>query len=160
MPHGSSFESFWKLCKSFFTYQIISFEDKIMLVENEKVISRNEEIAYLFSTYLNDITKELNIERWLTSNFPCKDPLVNAIRKHEMHPTILKTESVCKSIRLFNFNFVSSDDISEIITSLDSTKKTSGAIPKKIVELANKEICKDLAKNIKSQLKRTSTQMN
>ena len=89
--------------------------------------------------------KVLNIERWPISNLPCKDPLVNVIRKYEMHPSILKIKSVFKSIRLFDFNFVSSDDISKIITSLDSTKKDSGVIPTKNVKLANKEICKDLA---------------
>ena len=47
--------------------------------------------------------------------------------------------------QLFDFNFVSSDDISKIINSLDPTKKTSGAIPTKIVKLANKQICKHLA---------------
>ena len=66
-----------------------------------------------------------------------------------MHPNILKIKSVFKSIRLFDFNFVSSDDISKIVTSLDSTKKTSGVIPTKIVKLANKEISKDLVNFIK-----------
>ena len=61
-----------------------------------------------------------------------------------MHPSILKIKSVFASIRLFDFNFVSNDDISKIISSLDSTKKTSGVIPTKIVKPANKEICKDL----------------
>ena len=63
MPHGSSSKNFWKFCKPFFTNQITNFDDKIMLVENEKVVSKNEEIAYLFNTYFNDITKGLNIER-------------------------------------------------------------------------------------------------
>ena len=61
--------------------------------------------------------------------------LVNAIRKYEIHPSILKIKSVFKSIRLFDFNFVSSDDISKIITSLASTKKNSAVIPTKIVKL-------------------------
>ena len=94
-------------------------KSQIVLVENEKVVSENEEIAYLFNTYFNDITKGLNIERWPISNPPCKDLLVNAIRKYEMHPSILKIKSVFKSIRPFDFNFVSSDDISKIVTSLD-----------------------------------------
>ena len=71
-----------------------------------------------------------------------------------MHPNILKIKSVFKSIRLFDFNFVSSDDISKIVTSLDSTKKTSGVIPTKIVKLANKEICKDLANCINESIKK------
>ena len=50
MPHGSFSKKFWKFCKPFFTNQITNFDDKIMLVENEKVVSKNEEIAYLFNT--------------------------------------------------------------------------------------------------------------
>ena len=123
-------------------------------MENENIVSKNEEIAYLFNTYFNDITKGLNIERWLISNLPCKDPLDNAIRKYEMNSSILKIKSVFQSIRLFDFNFVSSDDISKTITSLDSTKKTSGVIQTKIIKLKNKEICKDIAKYINESIKK------
>ena len=149
-------KNFWKFCKPFFTNQITNFDDEIMLVENEKALSKNKGIAYLFNTYFNDITKGLNIERWLTSSLSCKDPLVNAIRKYEMHPRILTIKLVFKSRRLFDFNFASRDDISKIIISLDSTKRTSGVIPTKIVKLASKEIYKDLA----SLLKRMSSPMN
>ena len=60
------------------------------------------------------------------------------------------------SIRLFDFNFVSSDGTSKIITCLDSTKDTSGVIPTKIVKLANKEICKDLANFINESIKKNA----
>ena len=107
----------WKFFKPLFTRKIKNFKSKIMLVENEKVVSTNEEIAYLFNTNFNDIIKVLNTERQQCSNLPCEDPLVNAIRKNEMNPSILKIKSVFTPIRLFHFNFVSSDDISKIITS-------------------------------------------
>ena len=55
--------------------------------------------------------------------------------------------------QLFDFNFVSSDDISKIINSMDSTKNTSGAIPIEIVKLANKKNCKDLANCITECIK-------
>ena len=67
---------------------------------------------------------------------------------------LLKIKSVFTSIRLSDFNFVSSDDISKIITSLDSTKKTSGVILTKIVKVTNKEICKDLANCINESIKK------
>ena len=94
-----------------------------MLVENEKVVSKSEEIKFLFNTYFNDITKGLNIDRWQCSNLPCKDPLVNAIRKYEMDLSILKIKSVFTSISLLDFNFLSSDEISKIITSSGLTKR-------------------------------------
>ena len=58
------------------------------------------------------------------------------------------------SIRLIDFSFVSSGDIFKIITSLDSTNKTSSVIPTKTVKLTNKEICKDLAHCIDESIKR------
>ena len=54
MPHGSSSKNVWKFCKPFFTNQITNFDDKIMLVENEKVVSKNEEIAHTSMTLLKD----------------------------------------------------------------------------------------------------------
>ena len=57
-------------------------------------------------------------------------------------------------MRLFDFNFVSSDDMSKTISSLDSTKKTSSVIPTKIAKLANKEICTDLANCINESIKK------
>ena len=132
-----------------------------ILVENEKVVSKNEQIAYLFNTYFNNVTNGLNIKRWLTSNLPSKDPLVNAIGKHEIHPSILKTKSVFKSIRLFDFSFVSSDDISKIITSSDSTKKTRGVIPKKkLLKLQTKKFVRTYRTVSTSLLKRTSSKRN
>ena len=71
-----------------------------------------------------------------------------------MHPSIRKIKSVFKPIRLFDFSFVSSDDISKITTSLDSTKKTSAVIPTKIVKLAKKKIRKDLANCINESIKK------
>ena len=42
-----------------------------------------------------------------------------------------------------------------VLDSLDSTKKTSGVIPKKIVKLANKVICNDLANCIIEPIKKS-----
>ena len=70
---------------------------------------------------------------------------MNAIRKYENHPSIIKIKSFVETTQLFDFNFVNSDDISKIINSMDPTKMACGAIPMKIVKLANKQICKERA---------------
>ena len=79
------------------------------------------------------------------------DPL--AIRKYENHPSIIKIKSSGEITQVFDFNFVSRDDISKIINSLDPTKKISGAISTKIIKLANKKICKELANCINERIK-------
>ena len=58
-----------------------------------------------------------------------------------------------ETTQLFDFNFVSSDSISKIINSRDSTKKMSGAIPIKTVKIAYKKICKDLVNCINECIK-------
>ena len=80
--------------------------------------------------------------------------VVNVIRKYKKHSSILKIKSVFKSIRLFDFNFVSSDDIYKIVTSLDSIKKASDVIPRKTVKLENLEIYKDLVNWINESIKK------
>ena len=117
-------------------------------MEKGEVISRNVEIATHVNNYFNDITEGLNIKKWCIS-----DKFVNVIRKYGNHPSIIKIKSSVETTQLFDFNFVSSDDISKTINSMDSTKKTSGAIPMKIVKLANKKICRDLANCINECIK-------
>ena len=126
-----------------------------MLVENEKVVPKNEEIVYLFNTYFNNITKGLTVERWQCLYLPCEDSLANAIRKYEMRPSILKIKSVFTSKRPFDFSIVSSDAVSKTIISLDSTKKASGINPKKnFKKQRDKEICRDLANCINESIKK------
>ena len=154
MPHGASSRNFWKFCKPFFSNKANNFDDKIILLEKGEVVSKNEEIATHFNNYFNDITKGLNIRKWCISDKLSDDPLVNAIRKCENHPSIIKIKSSVETTQLFDFNFVSSDNISKIINSVHSTKK-SGAIPIKIVKLANKKNFKDLANCINECIKQS-----
>ena len=122
-------------------------------MEKGEAVSKNEKIATHFNNYFNNITERLNIKKWSISDKLSDDPLVNAIRKYEKHPSIIKIKSSVEITQLFDFNFVTSDDISKIINSMDSTKKTSGAFPIKIVKLANKKICKHLANCINECIK-------
>ena len=121
MPHGACSKNFCKFCKPFFSNKTINFDDKIILVEKGEVISKNEEIATHFYNYFNDITKRVNIKKWCISDKSSDDPRVNAIRKYENYPSIIKIKSSAETTQLFDFNFVSSDDISKIINSLDPT---------------------------------------
>ena len=153
MPHGAYSKKFWKFCKLLFSSKATNFDNKIIPVEKGDVVSENEEIATQFNNYLNYVTKRLSIKKWCISDKLSDDPLANAIRKYEIHPSITKIKSSVETTQLFDFNFVASDEISKIINSLDPSKKASGAIPTKIIKLANKQICKDLANCINECIK-------
>ena len=62
-------------------------------MEKGEVISRNVEIATHVNNYFNDITEGLNIKKWCISDKLSDDPLVNATRKYENHPSIIKIKS-------------------------------------------------------------------
>ena len=66
MPHGASSKHFSKFCKPFFSNKTNNFDNIIILVEKEEVVSKNEEIATYFNNYFNDMTKGLNIKKWLS----------------------------------------------------------------------------------------------
>ena len=66
---------------------------------------------------------------------------------------MLKHGTMVETTQLLDFNFVDSEIISKIINSLDPTKKMSGAIPTKMVKLANKQTCKDLVNCIHECIK-------
>ena len=53
-------KSFWKAVKPFFTSKS-SIRERILLVENNEVISENEEISSTFNAYFNRITDNLEI---------------------------------------------------------------------------------------------------
>ena len=122
-------------------------------MEKGEVVSKNEKISTHLNNYSDDITEGLNLKKWSISDKLPDDPLLNAIRKYENHPSMIKIKSSDETTQLFDFNFVNSDDISKIINSMDSIKKTNGAISIKIVKLANKKICNDLANCINECIK-------
>ena len=137
MPYCASSKNFYK---PFISNKTTHFDDKIIVVEKGEVVSKNEEIAIHFNNFFSDITMGLNINKWCISDKLSDDPLVNASWKHENHPSIIKIKSSVARTQLFDFTFLSSDDISKTISSMDPTRKKSGVIPVKIVKLANKKV--------------------
>ena len=79
---------FWKTIKPNFTEDTIKGQ-KITLVEKETVISEESELAEVFNNYFESIVNNLNIQRPIFSH-EHDDPIVNAIKNFEQHPSILK----------------------------------------------------------------------
>ena len=61
---------------------------------NNKTISNNEELAEIFNKHFSKIVENLDIDETLASNIASSDiadPVFNAIKKYEDHPSIKKT---------------------------------------------------------------------
>ena len=86
----------WQKCEPYLSSKQKAFK-KIILVENDIVISDDKKIANIFNTYFSNITKSLIIPRWqmpaqVQSNQ--NDPISNAIWKYRTHPSIKQIKSV------------------------------------------------------------------
>ena len=124
---------FWKTIKPNFSDKSLK-DEKITLVENDKIVSEDSELAKIFNDYFSNIVKNLNIER-IDGPKQHLDPVINAIKMFENHPSILKINESINKDEIFSFAPVSTDDIRKEIENLDSTKSTQGNdIPTKIIK--------------------------
>ena len=69
-----------------------------MLVEKGEVVFKNEKISTHLNNYSDDITEGLNLKKWSISDKLPDDPLLNAIRKYENHPSIIRIKSSVETI--------------------------------------------------------------
>ena len=89
-PPKSRGKQFWKACKPLFSSKSNTSEDKILLVDNDKIISDDLKIATVFNTYFSNITHSLNIFHW-NSHFKItsEDQISSCVIKYNQHPSIL-----------------------------------------------------------------------
>ena len=57
-------KTFWKTMKPFFTEKSCNNE-KIILVEGDRIISQNEEVAETFNNFFTNAVKSLNIKGYI-----------------------------------------------------------------------------------------------
>ena len=144
-------ETFWKTTKPNFTEKTIK-DQKITLVEKETVISEDSELAEVFNNYFGNVVKNLNIQRPIYLHED-NDPIANAIKNFEQHPSILKikeTRNVCSS---FSFKPVSFDEIIKETLNLDTSKATQKSdIPTKIIKQNQDIFSKFIFENVNNMI--------
>ena len=116
-----------------FTDKILK-DERIVFVEDDKVISAETDLAKIFKDHFENIVESLHIER------PCKvdfdrEPVANAIKNFSQHPSILKIKENTNSSACFSFRTVSKEDLLYQLNSLDPTKATQKCdIPANIIK--------------------------
>ena len=124
---------FWKTIKPNFTDKVLK-DEKIVLVEDDKVITADTDLAEIFKDHFENIVESLHIER------PCKvdfdrEPVANAIKNIFQHPSILKIKENTNSSACFSFRTVSKEHLLYQLNSLDPTKVTQNCyIPTNIIK--------------------------
>ena len=125
-------KSFWKTVKLSITEKTLK-DEKIALVENDTTFSEENEVAEIFRSYFDGIVDGLNIKRCEISKEPI-DPILNAIKTFEKHPSILKMKELNSGCR-FSFENVSIEDVKKVTLELDISKTSQLLdIPTKIIK--------------------------
>ena len=119
----SDIKLFWKSVKPFFIDK--SNSSKITLVEENNILSDEEEIANIMNNYLINVTKTLNLEKQLGVGCSGENEFENHISIkmiHEKYVVILPEN--------FKFQLLSNHEVKKEIESLDTKKSsTYGSIP-------------------------------
>ena len=112
-------KQFWKTVKPFFSNKTINNE-KITLIEKEEVISADQKIADIFSTFYASVVENLDIDN---ENMKLTDEdIPNLVDKFKNHPSILKIKEHYNANNNFSFSPVTVTDVQKEIDALDSKK--------------------------------------
>ena len=97
--------------------------ERITLVENNKVVSGESKLEEIFSKYFGNIVQNLGIDG-LTNISSDKDTVTirKAIKKYQNHPSIKVIWENFDTTNNFSFDLIDPECISKIINNLDSSK--------------------------------------
>ena len=134
-------KAFWKTVKPFFSDKITS-KEKITLIEENEIVSNDENTAQVLNTFFLNIVGSLNIPEYIT-NDPVSDnisdPIIKLIVKYRKHPSILTIGEACterkKKYAAFSFSKVAKEEIFRKILNLYVSKACRDTdIPSKIIK--------------------------
>ena len=126
---------FWKIVKPLFSEKHFG-SSKITLLEDDEIISEDQQVAKKFNDYFSNVVKNLNIQGFDTEYCynPELDKISNLIEKFKNHPSIQKIKENTKIEIKFNFENVTVPIVEKLISSLDKRKPTTvNNIPTKIL---------------------------
>ena len=142
---------FWKTVKPFFSEKNTT-RPKITIVEKDKVVTNNCEIAGIMNEYFVNITKNLNIPNIVLESTPGNlnslnvDHIDEIILSYNKHPSIQKIKEMVNSTVSFRFDKTNETHISNEILALNSGKASGpDNIPSKVLKYAMEVIKSPLA---------------
>ena len=136
-------KKFWKTVKPFFSDKLQS-KNKIVLIEDETIISNDVEVAETMNEYFVTVTDSLGINE--NSNYEnatagITDPVDKAVYKFSNHPSILKIKDHYQNAGSFHFQKVTPEAVDKEVRNLNPKKATTYTnISTKILK-SNSDVC-------------------
>ena len=120
---------FWQTIKPNHTVKTLK-DERIILVEGQKVITKEKDVVKIFKDNFEKIVDTLKIDRPILSDLS-DDPVLNTVEKFFHHASVLRIKVARNSSDCFFFKLVTIEDICKEILALDASKSTqSDDIPK------------------------------
>ena len=105
------------------------------VVENEKLIVKNDEIAKIFNKHFSETVDKLNIFEWSSCETEyTEDQLTNTNNKYKSHLSIKKIKSNYTIKQKCSFKPVTVKDIENVIKNIPTNKVTGGEIPLNVLK--------------------------
>ena len=124
MKDLSDNRKFWKTIKPFFSNKGLS-SNKLMLIENNRLITEEKELATVMITFFVNITESLDLKKDDDSLNPINSKNINNIlEKHKHHPSVHVINRAFMTNEKFSFKFVTEDLVREEVMNLDGSKAT------------------------------------
>ena len=129
---------FWETCKPYFSNKHARGGSKIMLIENDKMLLKNEEVAKEFNQYFGHITDSLDLYEYPDVRV-CEgwDDIDNIVYKFRNHPSIIKIKEGYKVKESFSFRLATTEEIKAIIRDLSTNKAAGGEVPVNVLKKSN-----------------------
>ena len=126
-------KKFWQKVKPLFSNKNNVSQKNIIIVEEDKIISKNEEVAEKLNNFFIKAVENLEIEPFADNDTETED-IDDIIRKYLTHPSILKIKEHVNIEHKFTFSKTTSNDMITEIGKLDPGKAcTENDIPTKIL---------------------------
>ena len=118
--------TFWRRVKPFLPNKSVENE-KIILVEKEEILTKDNSVAKVLNNFFSNIVKTLGISDYMHSHTFAKevnDPTLRAIMKYRNHPSVLRILNKYKNNSIFTFSHVTKEQVLKEVGNLDTSKSS------------------------------------
>ena len=148
-------KEFWKTVKPLFSNKN-PMSEKIILIEDSKILSNDAEVAECFNEYFCNITNNFDIDpvfKEVQEYLPLEQMVMRAINKYKDHPSIrMINKYVTPNANVFQFSHVNPTEVMRQIDLLNTKKSNSGCIPTRILKAMKDIVCPYLTDCINSTI--------
>ena len=118
-------KNFWKAIKPYFGGKGSTIRERILLVENDSIVSNEIELASIFNSYFNSATDSLDIPAIPGLISTTNDPVNMAILKFMKHPSVVRIKNKHTAIEPFELHKITRDTVIKEIVELNPRKAVS-----------------------------------